>query len=76
MKDEICSEQLMPKNFKFYNPDHHKKIYSLVEENNLQQLLQLLYFPVTVGVLYPFPLFNDGDFKIRSALALIKPVMR
>ena len=26
MKDDLCKEQLMPKNFQFYNPDHHKKI--------------------------------------------------
>ena len=32
MRGEICAEQLMPKNFVFYDPDHHKKIYSLLEE--------------------------------------------
>jgi len=32
MKGEICAEQLMPKNFFFYNPERHKKIYAILEE--------------------------------------------
>ncbi len=32
MKGMICSEQLMPKNFVFYNPEHHQKIIALLEE--------------------------------------------
>jgi len=32
MQGAICAEQLMPKNFVFYNPDHHKRVYALLEE--------------------------------------------
>ena len=32
MLGDICAEQLMPKNFVFYNPDHHKRIYAFLEE--------------------------------------------
>ena len=32
MKGAICAEQLMPKGFVFYNPDHHQRIYALLEK--------------------------------------------
>ena len=38
MKGEICREQLMPRKFIFYNPEHHRCIYSLLEEKNQQPL--------------------------------------
>jgi len=67
MKDEICSEQLMPKNFVFYNPDHHKKIYHLLEEKQPAAVITATAKkPELVGALYPFPLINDGDFDIPS----------
>jgi Iap family predicted aminopeptidase len=31
LRGDICSEQLMPKRFGFYNPDHHKSFYGLME---------------------------------------------
>lgn len=68
MKDVICSEQLMPKNFVFYNPDHHKKIYTLLEEKQPAAIITATAKkPELVGALYPFPLINDGDFDIPSA---------
>ncbi len=67
MKDEICSEQLMPKNFVFYNPDHHKKIYALLEEKKPAAIITATAKkPELVGALYPFPLIVDGDFDIPS----------
>jgi len=67
MKDEICSEQLMPKNFIFYNPDHHKKIYALLEEKQPAAIITATAKkPELVGALYPFPLIVDGDFDIPS----------
>lgn len=67
MKDEICSEQLMPKNFVFYNPDHHKKIYALLEEKQPKAIITATANnPELVGALYPFPLIVDGDFDIPS----------
>jgi len=67
MKDEICSEQLMPKNFVFYNPDHHKKIYAFLEEKKPAAIITATAKnPELVGALYPFPLIVDGDFDIPS----------
>ena len=31
LRGEICAEQLMPKNFVFYNPQRHQEIYALLE---------------------------------------------
>jgi len=67
MKGEICSEQLMPKNFVFYNPDEHKKIINLFEEKKPAAIITATSKnPEMVGALYPFPLIVDGDFNIPS----------
>ncbi|MBD3344631.1 MAG: M28 family peptidase [Chitinivibrionales bacterium] len=64
---DIASEQLMPKNFVFYNPEHHKKIYGLLEKKNPAALITATAKnPETAGSMYPFPLFEDGDFNIPS----------
>ncbi|XUW99781.1 MAG: M28 family peptidase [Dehalogenimonas sp.] len=68
MRGEICAEQLMPKNFVFYNPDHHKRIYALLEERQPAAIVAATEKnPELVGALYPFPLIEDGDFNIPSA---------
>jgi aminopeptidase YwaD len=65
---EICSEQLMPKNFVFYNPDHHKKIIALIESRSPAGIITATESkPEQVGALYPFPLIVDGDFNIPVA---------
>ena len=67
MRGEICAEQLMPKNFVFYNPDHHKRIYALLEEKKPAAIIAATERkPELVGALYPFPLIEDGDFNIPS----------
>jgi aminopeptidase YwaD len=67
MRGEICAEQLMPKNFVFYNPDHHKRIYALLEEKQPAGIIAATERkPELVGALYPFPLIEDGDFDIPS----------
>ncbi len=64
---EVCAEQLMPKNFVFYNPDHHKKIISLLEEKQPKAIITATTKnQMMVGNIYPFPLINDGDFDIPS----------
>jgi aminopeptidase YwaD len=67
LRGEIAKEQLMPKNFPFYNPEGHKQIIQLLEMKQpcavitaTAQDLQM------VGGMYPFPLFEDGDFDIPS----------
>jgi len=67
MKGAICAEQLMPKNFVFYNPDQHKRIYTLLEEKQPAAIITATEKnPELVGALYPFPLIEDGDFNIPS----------
>lgn len=67
MHGPICAEQLMPKNFVFYNPDHHKQIYSLLEEKQPAAIITATAKnPELVGGEYPFPMFEDGDFHIPS----------
>jgi aminopeptidase YwaD len=67
LKGEICAEQLMPKNFAFYNPEHHQRIYGLLEDKRPAAIITATAKnPEMVGALYPFPLIVDGDFDIPS----------
>ncbi|MDD5500850.1 MAG: M28 family peptidase [Candidatus Omnitrophica bacterium] len=67
MRGDLCAEQLMPKNFVFYNPEHHKKIYALLEEKKPAAIVAATEKkPELVGALYPFPLIEDGDFDMPS----------
>jgi aminopeptidase YwaD len=67
MVGAICSEQLMPKNFAFYNPEHHQAIISLLERKMPAAIITATARNLDqVGALYPFPLIVDGDFDIPS----------
>ena len=67
VKGELAKEQLMPKNFIFYNPDHHKKIISLFETSGAEALIFMVNKSGAYeGGEYPFPIIEDGDFKIPS----------
>lgn len=67
LRGPICAEQLMPKNFVFYNPDHHKRIYALLEEKRPAAIITATEKkPELVGAIYPFPLIEDGDFDLPS----------
>lgn len=64
---EIAQEQLMPKNFIFYNPDDHKKIIALLEAKKPQAIVcATTRNSALAGGVYPFPLIEDGDFDIPS----------
>ena len=64
---EIAKEQLMPKNFPFYNPEEHQKIVHLLETRNPAAIITATSRnPELAGGLYPFPLIEDGDFNIPS----------
>jgi aminopeptidase YwaD len=63
----IAREQLMPKNFVFYNPEEHQKIISLLEKGRPGALVCATgRNPALAGGVYPFPLIEDGDFDIPS----------
>ncbi len=65
---ELAKEQLMPKNFKFYNPLEHQQIYQLLESKLPEAILTATgRNPELAGAVYPFPLIEDGDFNIPSA---------
>jgi aminopeptidase YwaD len=67
MYGEICSEQIMPKNFIFYNPEHHQQLIGLLENRRPAALITATGSnPDQVGALNPFPLFVDGDFNLPS----------
>lgn len=64
---EIAGEQLMPKNFVFYNPDEHQKIISLLESGRpLAIICATGRNSALAGGVYPFPLIEDGDFNVPS----------
>jgi aminopeptidase YwaD len=67
LRGEIAREQLMPKNFTFYNPDEHKRIVRALESAQpLAIVAATSRNPELAGGLYPFPLIEDGDFDIPS----------
>ena len=67
LRGEIAKEQLMPKNFTFYNPDEHKRIVAILESKQPRAIVAATsYNPETAGAVYPFPLIEDGDFDIPS----------
>lgn len=64
---EIAKEQLMPKNFVFYNPEEHKRIVALLETKNPRAIICATSRNAALaGGVYPFPLIEDGDFLIPS----------
>ncbi len=64
---EIAKEQLMPKNFVFYNPEEHQRIIALLEEKKPVAIVSATGRNAALaGGVYPFPLIEDGDFDIPS----------
>ncbi|HEX2967857.1 MAG TPA: M28 family metallopeptidase [Bacteroidales bacterium] len=64
---KIAAEQIMPKNFVFYNPDEHKQVVSVLEKNMPKAIICATgRNGMVAGGVYPFPMFEDGDFDIPS----------
>ncbi len=64
---DLANEQLMPKNFQFYNPPEHQRIYNLLESKAPVAILTATgRNPEMAGAVYPFPMIEDGDFNIPS----------
>lgn len=64
---EIASQQIAPKKFPFWNPEEHQHIVSLLEKGNPKALICATERnAVSAGGVYPFPMFEDGDFDIPS----------
>ncbi len=73
LEGEIAAETVMPKNFEFYNPEHHQRLVSLLEEAQPALVLavrdQDLPDSITgvSGKTALESLFNDGDIAFSSA---------
>lgn len=64
---DIAKEQLMPKNFVFYNPEDHRRIVALLENSGAKAIISATGRNSDLaGGVYPFPLIEDGDFDIPS----------
>lgn len=64
---ELAREQLMPKNFLFYNPEEHQRIVSLLEGGGAKAIICATgRNSALAGGAYPFPLIEDGDFDVPS----------
>jgi aminopeptidase YwaD len=67
VRGELAKEQLMPKNFPFYNPEEHRRIVRVLEDKKpIAILAATRRDPQAAGAVYPFPLIEDGDFDIPS----------
>ena len=64
---ELAAEQLMPKNFSFYNPEHHQTMIALFEQKGPAAIIAATgHNPELAGAVYPFPLIEDGDFNLPA----------
>lgn len=64
---EIAAQQIAPKNFPFWNPEEHQYLISVLEKGNPKALVCATERnSAMAGGVYPFPLFEDGDFDIPS----------
>ncbi len=65
---DIAKEQIMPKNFIFYNPEEHKRIIAALEKGAPLAVIGATGRNSGVaGGVYPFPLIEDGDFDVPFA---------
>lgn len=65
---DIAAHQLMPRNFPFYNPESHQRVYSALDRQAPAAVIAATGLdPEMVGSQYPYPLFEDGDLTVPSA---------
>ena len=56
LRGDLVKEQMMPKNFPFYNPDHHRQLVGLLEEKQPLAIISATgRDPGLAGGVYPFP---------------------
>jgi aminopeptidase YwaD len=64
---DLAKEQLMPKNFIFFNPEEHQRIIASLERKNPAPIICATSHNASLaGGVYPFPLIEDGDIDIPS----------
>ena len=65
---EIAKEQILPKKFPFFSLEEHQRIVSLLEKKAPPAVIGATGQNLDLaGGMYPFPLFEDGDFDISAA---------
>ncbi len=57
---DLAKEQIMPKNFIFYNPEEHQEIIKWLEKSGVEAIISAKHGSIAV------PMFEDGDFDIPS----------
>lgn len=68
IRGELARSQIMPRNFTFYNPDSHKRVYRALDAFAPAAIVAATGAdPQMVGAQYPFPLFEDGDLDVPNA---------
>lgn len=68
MSGELTKEQFLPKNFPFFQVEEQQKIIQWLEAKKpLAIITATTRNPELAGALYPFSVFEDGDFDIPSA---------
>ncbi|MFP4365355.1 MAG: M28 family peptidase [Spirochaetia bacterium] len=65
LESPIADEPLMPKGFPFYFPDEHKELIQSLEEKAPAAIIAATGKHPIAGI-DPYPLFEDGNFKIPS----------
>ena len=64
---ELTREQFLPKNFPFFQVEEQRHIIQLLETGKpLAIITATTRNPEMAGALYPFPVFEDGDFDLPS----------
>lgn len=64
---DIAMQQIAPKHFPFWNPEEHQQLISILEKGCPKALICATERnAATAGGVYPFPMFEDGDFDIPS----------
>lgn len=64
----IAAGQVMPRNFTFYNPENHRRVYRAIDDFAPAAIIAATgRDPEMVGSQYPFPLFEDGDLDVPNA---------
>jgi aminopeptidase YwaD len=68
LRGPVAAEPLMPRNFPFYRPDEHQRIYRALDASGAPAVVTASApNPAMAGALYPYPMFEDGDFDLPSA---------
>jgi aminopeptidase YwaD len=64
---ELTAAQLAPKDYPFYSVEEHQEIIRLLEGGGALAVIAATGRDLQmVGNLYPFPLFEDGNFNVPS----------